>query len=130
LVCLDTDILVGLLKGDAEAIASLRGLLTMGETMKTNMITAYELLKGAAVSSRPEENLIQVRELLSNLPLLTLTYGSCEVASSIHREMRDRGHVIGEFDVLIAAMAISNDETLISRDKHFRLVENLRIQVW
>jgi predicted nucleic acid-binding protein len=130
LVCLDTDIIVGLLRGDERAVTLISQLQVLGETMKTTVITAYELLKGAAISSRPQENLTVVRDIISSLTILTLNYGVCEVASQIYSELKGRGQVISEFDILIAAISIYNDETLISRDKHFEKIENLRHRTW
>jgi len=56
--------------------------------LKTTIITAYELLKGAAISSKPQENLKIVKDLLSNIIILTLDYGSCEEASEIYSKLR------------------------------------------
>lgn len=130
MVCLDTDILVGLLKGDKDATATIGMFQKMGIPLKTTIITVYELLKGATSSSKPVENLRLVRDLLSNISILNLTYGSCEKASEIYVKLRSKGHIIGEFDILIAALAKYNDETLVSRDKHFQMVENINIQTW
>ncbi|MBS7638112.1 type II toxin-antitoxin system VapC family toxin [Candidatus Bathyarchaeota archaeon] len=99
-----------------------------GEILKTTIINVYELLKGAEISSRPRENLALVRELILNLTILMLNHGSCEVASKLYTELRCRGHVISEFDILIAAISIYNGETLVSRDKHFKYIENLRLK--
>jgi len=130
MVCLDTDILVGLLRGDGRAIGVIEELQRRGEPLKTTIITAYELLKGAASSSKPRENMRLVKEMLSNINILTLSYGACEEASRIYVKLRRRGIIIGEFDLLIAAIAIHNDELLISRDKHFKLIEDLKLETW
>jgi predicted nucleic acid-binding protein len=122
--------MVGILKGDEKAVALISQLQSLGETMKTTVITVYELLKGAAVSSRPQENLAVVRDIISSLTILTLNYGVCEVASQLYSKLKDRGQVISEFDILIAAISIYNDETLVSRDKHFEKIENLRHITW
>jgi predicted nucleic acid-binding protein len=121
---------VGLLKGDKKAITTINKLQCAGEPLRTTIITAYELLKGAAISSKPEENLAIIRDLLFSIPILTLSYGSCEEASRIYSKLKRKGQIIGDFDILIAAIVIYNDETLISRDEHFRLIENLNLQMW
>ncbi len=130
MTCLDTDILIGLLKGDKEAITTISKLQRSGEILKTTIITVYELLKGAMVSSKPQENLAIVRDMLSNLSILTLSYGSCEEASKIYKNLKNRGKIMGEFDILIAAIVKNNNETLISRDRHFQLIENLNLKKW
>jgi len=130
LVCLDTDLLVALLKDDKDAVNRIAQLEAEEKPLKTTAITAYELLKGALLSSRPEENLASVNNLLSVIQVLTLTNDSCLQAAKTYDDLRRKGQLIGEFDILIAAIAISNDEALMSRDSHFRLIEGLNLQVW
>jgi len=125
---LDTDILIGLLKGDRTAINTLRKL--ENEPVKTTTITAYELLKGALISTKPEENTLAVRRLLSTLQLLTLNEGSCGKASEVYKVLKEAGKMISEFDILIAGIVLYNDEALLSRDEHFRLVRNLGLEQW
>ena len=130
LVFLDTDILASLLKGDRNAIDTIVRLQSESQPLKTTVINAYELLKGSAISTKPEENRAKVKDLLSTIPVLTLNYESCEEASKIYSALKSKGQIIGEFDILIAAIAIYNEENLISRDRHFSLIENLNIQEW
>jgi len=129
-VCLDTDFLVALLKGDRDAIDRIAQLEAEEKPLKSTAITAYELLKGALLSSRPEENLTSVSDLLSVIQVLTLTNDSCLQAAKTYEDLRRKGLLIGEFDILIAAIAISNNEALMSRDSHFRLIEGLNLQAW
>jgi len=129
-VCLDTDLLVALLKGDKDAVDTIAQLEAEGKPLKTTAITAYELLKGALLSSRPEENLTGVSELLSVIQVYTLTNDSCLQAAKTYDDLRRKGQIIGEFDILIAAIAITNHEALMSRDSHFRLIEGLNLQAW
>jgi predicted nucleic acid-binding protein len=130
MVCLDTDLFIALLKGDKDAVNMITQLEAEGKPLKTTAITAYELLKGALLSSRPEENLASVSDLLSVLQVLTLTNDSCLQAAKTYDDLRRKGYLIGEFDILIAAIATSNDEALISRDLHFRIIEGLNLQAW
>lgn len=128
MVCLDTDILIGLLRNDAGAKEYLEE--HSSEPRRTTAITAYELLKGASVSSKSSQNLALVGELLRSIPVLPLDQDSCELASSIYADVKGNEHAIGEFDVLIAAIAMHNEETLVTRDKHFNCVRNLALKSW
>ena len=130
MVCLDTDILIGLLQGDQNAIDAIRRLQDEGEPLKTTAINAYELLKGAQVSSRQNENLNNITELLANIPVLPLNQEPCEEASKIYGKLRRDGHTIGEFDILIASITIVQGEPLITRDGHFQLIKDLNLQTW
>ncbi|MDA4112910.1 MAG: type II toxin-antitoxin system VapC family toxin [Thaumarchaeota archaeon] len=129
LVCLDTDILIALLRGDEDAKRAIAALEEKGETISTSMITAYELLKGAATSMR-ERIHSDVTGLLSQLGVLTLTLEACSEAAQILQALRKDGKTIGEFDVLIAAIAISNREDLLTRDGHFGRIDRLHVREW
>jgi tRNA(fMet)-specific endonuclease VapC len=94
-----------MLKGEREAIDRIRSLEENGSQLSTTVINAYELLKGASISSRAEENLMKVRGSISNLHLLELSLGACEETSKIYKELREKGKIIGEFEILIAAIA-------------------------
>ena len=130
LVVLDTDILVALLKGNSEAIGKVRKLEENGELLSTTLITAYELMKGAYISSKPDENLARVQDSISTLRVLELSLVACEEAAKIYRQLKEKGALIGEFDVLIAAIAMSNNEPLVTRDEHFRTIKGTRIIKW
>jgi len=129
LVCLGTDILVALLRGDEEAKGAIGTLEDQGEVINTTMITAYELLKGAAASTR-EKSRSDVIGLLSQLGILTLTVEACSEAAEILQALRENGKTIGEFDILIAAITISSREDLLTRDGHFGMVDRLHVRGW
>lgn len=130
MTALDTDILVSLLKGAPDAVEKIRALQESGNRISTTMITAYELLKGAYISSRADENLAKVRESISNLQVLQLSFGAAEEASRIYKEIRERGNLIGEFDVLIAGIVKFHDESLVTRDEHFKSIRRMKLINW
>jgi len=119
---LDSDILIAILKGRPEAIQKITKLEEEGDPLSTTIITAYELLKGAYLSRSSEETLAKVTNAISEIQVLNLTIKSCEEASKIYRDLKKKGHMVGEFDILIAAIARTNDQTLITRDEHFELI--------
>jgi tRNA(fMet)-specific endonuclease VapC len=130
MVVLDTNIMVSLLKDVEGAKEKIGSLERSGERISTTAISVYELLKGAQISSRSEENLARVRELLSSLRVLGLSIGACEQASKIYRELRHRGKMIGEFDILIASIVMTYDEKLVSNDVDFKKVRDLKVMNW
>jgi tRNA(fMet)-specific endonuclease VapC len=130
LAILDTDILVALLKGAPDATEKIRKLEEKSERVSTTVITAYELLKGASISSNPQENLMKVEDAISSLQVLDLSLKACKEASKIYGALRKTGSVIGEFDILIAAIARTYDETIITRDTHFKLIRGTKLIEW
>jgi predicted nucleic acid-binding protein len=130
LTTLDTDILVGLLKGVPDAIEKIEALQKRGNEVTTTIISVHELIKGAYISSRVDENLAKVIESISNLRVLDLSFGAAEEAARIYKELRDHGNMIGEFDILIAGIVKFNDETLVSRDEHFTAIQGVKLTSW
>jgi len=127
---LDTDLLIALLKGETEANKIIEQLNEGGERVATTILTAYELLRGANISSKTEKNLAEAQELLSNIEILDLTLQACEEASKIYRDLRKAGCSIGEFDTLIAAITKTHAETLMTRDEHFTLIQGINVEKW
>ena len=83
--------MVGLLKGEKEAFEAVRKLRSGGLPLRTTVITAYELLKGSAISVRSDENVVKVKDLLSSVEILALDLKSCEEASKIYSRLRKKG---------------------------------------
>jgi len=127
---LDTDALISLMNADASADKAIRDLEEKENQILTTIISAYELLRGAYISSNPEKNLAKIRDLLSNINILDLTMQACEEASKIYQDLRKKGCLIGEYDVLIAGIARANAEKVLTRDGHFKLVEGLDTVRW
>ncbi len=127
---LDTDLLIALLKGEQDANKAMKRLDENGERVATTILTAYELLRGASISSKPEKNLAEVHELLSNIEVLDLTLQACKEASKIYRDLRKTGCLIGEFDTLIAGIAKTHAETLMTRDEHFTPIQGINVEKW
>ncbi len=39
-----------------------------------------------------------------------------------YKELKNEGYMVGEFDILIAAIIIANQKELVARDEHFELL--------
>ena len=130
MAALDTDILVGLLKGAPDAVDKMRTLQDNGDSISTTMITAYELIKGAHLSSKADENVAKVSETISSMSIHELSLGAAEEAGRIYRELQDKGKLIGEFDILIAGIVKFNDETLVTRDERFSNIRGIKLARW
>jgi predicted nucleic acid-binding protein len=128
---LDTDIIVALLKGTPGAIQKITSIEEKGESLSTTIVTVYELLKGVYLSRRCEENLAKVTDSISNMQILDLTFNACAEAAKIYKELKNKGTMVGEFDILIAAITRVNHEDLVTRDEHFELlIPESKLQKW
>ena len=127
---IDTNVMVALLKGSSEAVEKMRELIDKNGHVAITIITVYELLKGAYLSSKRQENLMDVRQAISNIQVLDLSPDACEEASNIYCELEKSGKLISEFDILIAAIAKTNGEAILTRDNHFRSVKGIELIKW
>lgn len=125
---IDTSVMIPFLNGSPEAVEKVHELSnTRNQVVEITIITVYELLKGASLSSKPQENLKHVKDVISNLQVLDLSPEACEEASSIFCELKKSGRMISEFDILIAAIAKTNGEPILTNDQHFKAVHGLQL---
>ena len=127
---IDTSIIVSFLKGTPDTVRKIEELTNHRDTIAVTTITVYELLKGAQLSSRQKENLLDVTEVISSVQILNLSNEACLEAAKIYCTLKEEGKLIGEFDILIAAIAKTNGEALLTRDQHFKSIPGLILAKW
>ena len=130
MVVLDTDLLVALFRGNEEAIEKIKNIEQRGEAYVTS-ITSYELYKGVYLSSNSEKNLIQVNNLLNNIKILHFDLESSKISAKIYSYLKKKGALTNTMDQMIAAITISKNETLTTRNiKHYKNIPELKIEPW
>lgn len=94
-------------------------------------IAAMEMYYGAAKSSRPEDNFIKTKSLLSIIPTLEFTEGDAYETGLLRAELARQGTPIGPFDVCIAGQARARKLTLVTANtREFEPVPGLRVENW
>ena len=122
--------MVSFLNGTPEAVKKIEELTNQGDIIAITTITVYELLKGAQLSSRQKENLLEVTEAISSVQILDLSNDACLEAARIYCTLKAEGKLIGEFYILIAAIAKTNGQAILTRDQHFKSVPGLILAKW
>lgn len=123
MVCLDTDFLVATLRNNSDAKSKLEEFDRNEEPLYTTSINAYELYKGAKNS----DEIRRVEKLLDAFYILPMDRESAKIAGVIH----NKSHPIGEADLMIACITISNRQTLLTRNKkHFGQISGLKLEIW
>ncbi len=131
MVCLDTDILVSLLRGDPQATAYIRRLESRGETAYTTPVNAHELFLGGWRSERRETNLREIASLLGDLSILDFDLEASFYTGRIASKLLAEGHQIGTGDTLVAGIALRHGQPITTRNtRHFARVPELRIEAW
>jgi tRNA(fMet)-specific endonuclease VapC len=127
---LDTNACIGFLTG--RALGVLRHVAPLPPTdIAVCSVVKAELFCGAARSTAPERTLATQREFLERFVSLDFDDRAAEVAGRIRAELAERGEPIGPHDLQIAAIAIANDLTLVTRNvREFGRVNGLRVENW
>ncbi|MBY0434562.1 MAG: type II toxin-antitoxin system VapC family toxin [Cyclobacteriaceae bacterium] len=123
---LDTNIITSWLKGEKE----IADHIEKASDVYIPIIVLGELYYGAEYSTQVQKNIAVVRKLSSQYKVLlidkavTIEYGKVKAA------LRVKGAPIPENDIWIAAIALSNNLPLVTRDKHFNEVGGLKFKAW
>jgi len=128
--CLDTNIILDFFNRDKSAVEKIGTLHKANAQITTTSINLYELYKGVYRSSRKKEGIEKIERLIATVSVIDYDSKAAETAVRIVEGLRAEGQSISELDSMIAAIAINNDETLVTRDSHFKRIKELRIETW
>lgn len=126
---LDTDTCVYALRGRP----SVRERLTAvgPEAVAISIITLAELRYGAACSARPEDNHQAIDDFVQGINLLGIDPAATRVFGDLKADLRQRGELIEDFDLVIAAMARALNLILVTNNlNHFNRIPTLRLENW
>ena len=127
-VCLDTDILIDLLRGKQDVVERVREFEKSYE-LTTTSITLFELYYGAFKMGR-EKNIMAVKELAKRIEVLELTEGDAELAGKIAAELDRSGEGLDFGDILIAAISINRGAKLYTGNlRHFKRLKKFGLRV-
>jgi tRNA(fMet)-specific endonuclease VapC len=122
----DTDWVIDYLKGEDRAIQLLDPLVPEG--MAVSLITYGEIYEGIYYSRTPAQHEQIFQAFLHAVTVLPLTERAMEKFARIRGDLRSRGQIIGDLDILIAATALDLNLTLITQNvRHFNRIEALEL---
>jgi len=131
MACLDTSVLVALIRKDKAAIDGLAAEAGRGGKVSTTVVSLCELYSGACGSKNPQEELARVQDLVSNLGILELDDGAAKRYGELVNDATLKRAPIGDFDLIIASIALEQREKLVTRNvKHFGRVPGLVTERW
>ena len=126
MIVIDTSILIDALHRKNSALRTIRELQAAGEVLCTTQINVLELYKGVYSPIRSERGLQKVKKLLDAFVILSIDEDVYDMFGELSSELRRRGEAIGDFDELIASIALANGAVIVSGDTHFRRVPGLK----
>ncbi|HLD33247.1 MAG TPA: type II toxin-antitoxin system VapC family toxin [Candidatus Nanoarchaeia archaeon] len=124
--CLDTNIVVAFLRGDAEVAEKIRN-----NEVCITWLTVCELYRGIFLSRQAVSNKAQLERFLEVIKIIEFNQSACELYGAQHKELKITGSPTQDIDLLISALCIANNKILVTRNiKHFKKVHNLKVISW
>ena len=127
---LDTNILIEFMHGNTRVIER---IVDAGiSKCSISIISIYELFFGAhhAPKKYKEQELARVEKIYSHFDVKPLPINA-NIYASAKQYLIERGQIIDDFDILIAATAIDLGITVVTdNEKLFNRIPNLKIENW
>ncbi len=127
MIIIDTSVLIDALRRNQAALRKISELEESGDTLCTTQINVLELYKGAYSPTSSKNGLEKVKKMLEALVVLKIDDDVYDLFGELSSELRRRGKSIGDFDELIAAIALNYEAAIVSTDSHFRSVPGLKV---
>lgn len=125
---LDTNICVALLKQNILAVEQFN---TKASFCYLPTIVVAELYKGVYCSQRVQQNLTVLLQFLNLMPIVEFDRSAAEEFGKIQAELRKIGRPTGEIDAIIAAIARSRQDILVTENtRHFINISGLQQENW
>lgn len=127
---LDTNTCIKYLNGRSEKIKQHLDTLQAEDILMCSVVKA-ELFYGAIKSARPTENLSKQHYFVNRFSSLPFDDRAAEIYAEIRARLEKLGTPIGPNDLLIAAIALANQVTLVTHNTgEFGRVEGLQWEDW
>ncbi len=123
---LDTNTVSYIVRGKSPAARAKLDQLEDDEIGCISAITEAELRYGTSKQAPGSARLAALNILFDKLQILPWGSDEALVYGNLRAKLERAGKVLGNLDMLIAAHAVSADATLVTRDKAFAQVEDLR----
>ena len=111
-VLIESSAIIDYLKGNKKV----KEVILNSEDFYVSSLTVYEILLGRAKES-------EILDFLSAFKIIYPTKKDAIIGSQIYKKLKDRGKLIGGFDILISAQAINRRLTLVTKDSDFLKVK-------
>jgi len=118
---IDSDVLIDYLKGKDLILKKIVGL--EGGLWSTSIICVAEILEGV-----PKKNGEMVRKMLKDMKVYEIDWMVAETFARVRKDLREKGSLIENMDLLVASTCIANNLVLITNNKkHFSRIKGLKI---
>jgi tRNA(fMet)-specific endonuclease VapC len=127
---IDTNIISALMKNDSEVKIKLQNAFLNGSKVFISGLSYYEIKRGLLAISATNKLRI-FNEICRRFRVLLLDdLRIFDMASEIYADLKQKGKLIKDADILIASTALVYEITLVSDDSDFLRIDNLIVENW
>lgn len=127
---LDTNTCIKYLNGKSENIRQRLEVSQPQDIVLCSVVKA-ELFYGAMKSANPQKNLAKLQPFVSRFVSFPFDDDAAEVYGRIRADLEKLGTPIGPNDLLIAAIGLANDVTVVTHNtREFSRVADLKLEDW
>jgi len=129
-VVLDTDILSAILRRNPHVLPKAQAYLAEHGQFTLSILTRYEILRGLK-SKGATRQVVAFDRFCLRTTILPFNEETAVKAAEIYAELSNRGELIGDADILIAASSLVNGLGVVTNNEsHFRRIPNLLVENW
>jgi len=127
---LDTNTCIRYINGRSKSVADKLNALEEGEAVVCSVVKS-EMFFGALRSQNPVKTMDGQRQFFALFVSLPFDDAAAEHYARIRADLTTKGTLIGGNDMIIAAIALANDLTLITHNtREFKRIAGLKIEDW
>lgn len=127
---LDTNICIYIIKEKPKKVINKFQTLDIGDICISS-ITLAELEYGVEKSHYTERNRLALAGFLSSIEVLSFSEKAAAEYGKIRANLERQGNIIGAYDLMIGAHALSKNITLVTNNmKEFKRIPNLSLENW
>ena len=125
---IDTNICIAFLKGNTQVVNQFQ---LKHQDCYLSTLVLGELYKGVYCSSKFKKNIVALNQFSNSLPKVDYDREAALEFGKIQAELRRKGRPTGEIDALIAAVARSRQDILVTNNtRHFINIDGLQLEDW
>ena len=129
-VLLDTDTLSEIMKEHPMVIQKSQEYLSQHKRFTLSTITRYEILRGLKAKKASKQVASFNRFCRLNI-VLPITDEVAVKGADIYADLRRRGRLISDADILIAATALVHGLGIVTNNiEHFKRIQELHVESW
>jgi tRNA(fMet)-specific endonuclease VapC len=126
---LDTSFIIDLLRGGEKAVKKIKMLEAESTATNISSPSIFELFVGISLTKKPSSEKKRIMDVLESWGTLALDVVCAARGGGIHGQLIKDGELIDPEDSMIAAIALENNEILLTNNKkHFSRVPGLRTE--